>query len=142
MTDDLARRVAERVAACPGVAALSGGPFGTVATYLPGGEIRGVALRDGEVEIHVVARYGRPLPEIGAAVRQAVADLVGDRRLRITIDDITADDSAAEDATAPGTAGDLPGDTAGRAGAAGGATTEDLAPRDGGGAAQARRREE
>jgi hypothetical protein len=122
VTDDLARRVAERVAACPGVAGLSGGPFGTVATYLPGGEIRGVALRDGEVEIHVVARYGRPMPEIGAAVHKAVADLVGDRNGRVTIDDITAG-YATDPATDPAT--DMAGDTA-----------------DDGGASPARRREE
>jgi Protein of unknown function (DUF322). len=93
VNDDLARRVAERVVACPGVAELSGGPFGAVATYLPGGLVRGVALRDGEVEIHVIARYGRPMPEIGMAVRDAVSDLVGGRRVDITIDDITIDDT-------------------------------------------------
>jgi hypothetical protein len=88
VSDELAVRIAGRVASCPDVAGLSGGPFGTVATYLPGRSVSGVAVRDDQVEIHVVARHGRPLPEIGAAVREAVGDLAGPRRVDVTIADI------------------------------------------------------
>jgi hypothetical protein len=35
-TEALAEPVAAAVLACPAVARLSGGPFGTVGTYLPG----------------------------------------------------------------------------------------------------------
>src|SRR5690606_24097024 len=66
---DLARALAERVRACPDVADLAAGPFGTIATYLPGGKVSGVAVRPGEVEIAIVARYGRPLPRIAEEVR-------------------------------------------------------------------------
>lgn len=88
-----AGRVAERVAAavgsCPAVAALSPGPFETVATYLPGKAVSGVAARDGEVEIHVVAYYGVPLSEVAEQVRNTAAALVPEWRVNVTIDDLT-----------------------------------------------------
>ncbi|MEV0390894.1 Asp23/Gls24 family envelope stress response protein [Nonomuraea sp. NPDC050643] len=84
-----ARRIAEMVASCPGVAALTGGPFGTVATYLPGESVSGVCLRDEEIEIHVAVRYGRPIPEVAAEVREAVALLADGRRVNLTVDDVT-----------------------------------------------------
>lgn len=89
-----ARRIAETVASCPGVAALIAGPFGTVATYLPGGSVTGVRLRDEVVEIHVAVRYGRPIPEIVAEVREAVGPLTGDRRVDVTVDDVTETEEA------------------------------------------------
>lgn len=84
----LADEIAERVRHCPDVARLSSGPFGTVATYLPGARLLGIALRDDEVEIAVVARSGRPLPEIADEVRDAVGPLVGDRPVHVIIDDL------------------------------------------------------
>jgi hypothetical protein len=60
-----------------------------VATYLPGRKVSGVAVRAGEVEICVVVRYGRPLPQIAARVRQAVAPLVPGRAVDVVIGDIT-----------------------------------------------------
>ncbi|MCK2212737.1 hypothetical protein MF672_002845 [Actinomadura sp. ATCC 31491] len=81
--------IAERVRACAGVAGLSGGPFGTVATYLPGERLTGVSADAGTVEIALVARAGRPLPETADEVRRAVADLAGDRPVNVRIDDIT-----------------------------------------------------
>ncbi|MFG6196509.1 hypothetical protein [Nonomuraea sp. JJY05] len=89
-----ARRIAEVVVSCPGVAALTRGPFGTVATYLPGESVPGVCLRDEEVEIHVAVRYGRPIPEIVAEVREAVGPLSGDRRVDVTVDDVTDTEEA------------------------------------------------
>ncbi|TMS00830.1 Asp23/Gls24 family envelope stress response protein [Nonomuraea basaltis] len=86
--DEAARLIAARVRACPGVAGLSGGPFGTVATYLPGERLVGVSVDDGEVEIAVVATMDRPLPETADEVRRAVADLAGDRLVNVRIDDI------------------------------------------------------
>jgi len=92
-----ARRVAERVLSCPDVARLSGGPFGTVATYLPGDLVPGVALRDDQIEVHVVARYGRPLPEVAAEVREAIGDLAGGRRVDVTIADVITGDDTGRD---------------------------------------------
>ncbi|WP_283137216.1 hypothetical protein [Rhizohabitans arisaemae] len=88
MTGEVAGLIAERVTTCPDVVGLSGGPYGTVATYLPGEMVSGVAVRDDEVEIHIVARYGRPLAEIAESVRGAVADLTGDLPVNVTVDDV------------------------------------------------------
>ncbi|GAA4223588.1 putative alkaline shock family protein YloU [Streptosporangium album] len=82
---ELAHEIAVAVRRCPDVADLSGGPFGTVATYLPGERVSGVAVRDGDVEISIVAQLGRPLPEIAEEVRTAVASLVGDRPVNVHI---------------------------------------------------------
>lgn len=87
-----ARRIAERVLTCPDVADLSRGPFGVVATYLPGGLVPGVAVRDDAIEVDIVARYGRPLPEVADLVRDAIGDLAGGRRVDVTIVDVVTDD--------------------------------------------------
>lgn len=83
-----ARDVAARVRACPGVAGLSAGPFGTLATYLPGEIVPGVAVRDDEIDVHLIARYGTPLPDLAAAVRDAVGKLAAGRRVNVTIEDL------------------------------------------------------
>jgi hypothetical protein len=84
-----ARAVANAALACPGVAALTGGPYGAVATYLPGGRIEGVALRETEVEVRLVARIGIPLPEVAEHVRTAVRPLAGGRDVAVVIDDLS-----------------------------------------------------
>ncbi|MBD3146250.1 hypothetical protein IEQ31_24115 [Microbispora camponoti] len=84
--------MADRVLSCPDVADLSRGPFGVVATYLPGGLVPGVAIRDDVVEIDIVARYGRPLPEIADLVRDAIGGLAGGRKVDVTIADVVTDD--------------------------------------------------
>ncbi|MCX9193733.1 hypothetical protein C3Y87_20585 [Carbonactinospora thermoautotrophica] len=79
------------------MADLAAGPSGNAGTYLPGRIVRGVVLRDTEVEIHVVARYGPPLPEVAAQVQRAVAPLVPGGAVHVAIDDIvddTVDDTA------------------------------------------------
>ncbi|TQS28169.1 propionyl-CoA synthetase [Microbispora sp. KK1-11] len=87
-----ARRIADRVLSCPDVAALSRGPFGVVATHLPGGLVPGVAIRDDAIEVEIVARYGRPLPEVAELVRDAIGDLAAGRRVDVTIADVVTDD--------------------------------------------------
>lgn len=82
---ELVHEIADAVRRCPDVADLSGGPFGTVATYLPGERVAGVALRDDEVEVSIVVQMGRPLPEIAQEVRTAIAPLVGDRPVNVYI---------------------------------------------------------
>jgi uncharacterized alkaline shock family protein YloU len=86
---ELVDRIVAAVISCPGVAALTQLPGIPVATYLPGRTVSGVALRAGEVEVCVVARYGPPLPQIAEQVRQAVAPLVPDRVVNVVIGDIT-----------------------------------------------------
>ncbi|MEV0346630.1 hypothetical protein AB0H88_12740 [Nonomuraea sp. NPDC050680] len=97
-----AQLVAERVRACAGVAGLSGGLFGTVATYLPGERLTGVSVDEREVTIAIVARLGHPLPETAEEVRRAVADLAGDRPVNIRIDDVAPEDTAPADKTPEG----------------------------------------
>ncbi|MET8144153.1 hypothetical protein ABZU32_27925 [Sphaerisporangium sp. NPDC005288] len=82
----LADRIAQAVEGCPDVASLAGGP---VATYLAGRTVAGIAVRDAEVEVAVVVRYGRPLTEVAAEVRSAVEPLVPGLPVHVRIDDIT-----------------------------------------------------
>ncbi|GAA3753203.1 putative alkaline shock family protein YloU [Spinactinospora alkalitolerans] len=82
-------RIAARVRACADVLDLSAGAFNTVATPVPGGRIDGVALRTDTVEIGVVVRYGRPLPEIATEIRAAVAPMVPDRAVHVSIEDVS-----------------------------------------------------
>jgi len=90
-TPALAELVAEAALGCPDVVSLSGGMVGEVATYLPGRRVTGVRVRDAVVEVHVVARYGPPMDEIGAQVRAAATPFVGDRMVAVTIDDLAVD---------------------------------------------------
>jgi uncharacterized alkaline shock family protein YloU len=87
---ELADQVAAAVLECPDVAALTQIPGIPVATYLPGRTVSGVAVRAGQVEVCVIARYGLPLPQIAEQVRQAVTPLVTDRVVDVVIADITS----------------------------------------------------
>jgi uncharacterized alkaline shock family protein YloU len=89
---ELADRIVGAVTGCAAVAGLTGAPGGPVATYLPGRTVSGVAVRAGEVEVCVIARYGTPLPEVADQVRQAVAPLVPDRVVDVVIGDIAVPD--------------------------------------------------
>ena len=80
--------VARAVLACPGVAALSAGRAGEVATYLPGRRVAGVRVGDGTVSVHVVGRYGPTCADIAAQVRQAVRAVLGDVPVEVVIDDL------------------------------------------------------
>jgi hypothetical protein len=85
---ELADRIAATVTRCPGVAALTQNPGTPVATYLRGRTVSGVAVRPAEIEICVVARYGPPLAQVAAQVRQAVEPLVPGRVVDVVIGDI------------------------------------------------------
>jgi hypothetical protein len=87
---ELADRIAAAVTGCPDVAGLTQIPGRPVATYLLGRTVSGVAVRPAEVEICVVARYGPPLPQVAAHVRQAVEPLVPGRVVDVVIADITS----------------------------------------------------
>ncbi|WP_214410652.1 hypothetical protein [Sphaerisporangium fuscum] len=101
----LADRIAQAVQGCPDVAAPA---RRGVATYLSGRAVAGVAVRDTGVEVSVVVRYGRRLPEIADAIRDAVAPLVPGLPIDVHIDDIEIPekehgpgDRAGEDAKSP-----------------------------------------
>jgi hypothetical protein len=80
--------VAAAVAAAPGVSRLSGGHLGGVATYLPGRRVTGVVLREEDMEVHVIGRYGTPVGEIAAEVRQAAEPFAGGRPVHVIIEDL------------------------------------------------------
>ncbi|GLZ48923.1 hypothetical protein Acsp06_51080 [Actinomycetospora sp. NBRC 106375] len=90
--DALAEPVAAAVLACPGVAGLSGGPYGTVGTYLPGRRVTGVQITDHEITVRIVARLA-PLRRIEAEVRAAVAPLLPGLPVHLGVDDIDAGDA-------------------------------------------------
>lgn len=86
-------RVAAVVAACPGVARLTGGTSGA-GTYLPGRRVPGVVVRQpagagtATIEVHVVGRYGLTMGELAGQVRAAVAALVPGGRVDVVVQDL------------------------------------------------------
>ena len=87
MTVDV-EAVAAAAQGCPLVAGLTGGRFGEVATYRPGKRILGVREAGGGVEVHVIARWGTPLPELADAVRATVSPYAGGLPVSVFVDDI------------------------------------------------------
>jgi hypothetical protein len=86
----LAELVADAVTAHPSVVRLDGGPFGTVATFLPSGRLVGVHVgRPGEpVEIAVVLRVDRPIPEVVSSLRTTVRALCDGSPVDVTVSDV------------------------------------------------------
>ena len=76
------------VRACPDVADMSEGAIAEAASYLPGRRVPGVRVVDDGLEVHIVARWGRPLPEVGDAVAAAVAPVAAGRAVTVFVDDI------------------------------------------------------
>ncbi|MGH3937164.1 MAG: hypothetical protein ACRDTG_00795 [Pseudonocardiaceae bacterium] len=91
---ELADAVAAVVRAHPAVVDLDGGPFGVVASYLPGRRVVGVRVGEpGEpVEISVVVRLGIPLPLLVAELRRVITEVTGTRVIDVTINDVIIDD--------------------------------------------------
>lgn len=87
-------QVAAAALGCPLLAGLTSGHFDEVATHLRGRRVRGVRAVDGEIEIHVVARWGVPLPKVADAVRMAVAPVVQSTPVAVFVDDIELPDHA------------------------------------------------
>ncbi len=92
MTDPavLAELVADAVTAHPSVVRLDGGAFGTVATFLPTRRLVGVYVgRPGEpVEIAVVLRLDRPIPDVVASLRTSVRALCEGAPVDVTVSDV------------------------------------------------------
>lgn len=95
----LADRITAAVIGCPAVAGMAEVPGAPVATYLAGRIVSGVAVRPGEAEVSVVARYGLRLPEVAAQVRQAVVPLVPGWVVHVVIGGIA--EPAPDDVPAP-----------------------------------------
>lgn len=87
---ETARAIAESTTLFPDVVELSSGSFGTLSTAVPGGRVKGVAVSDDYVEVGVVVRYGRPLPEIAAEIRRGLAPEAGGRVVHVSVEDVVA----------------------------------------------------
>lgn len=88
---DQADLIAAAVTAVPGVVALHAGMFGEVATYLPGHRVAGIRTNtDGVTEVHVTLRYGTPVRDTAARVRDAAAAVVGGV-VDVTVEDVVTD---------------------------------------------------
>jgi hypothetical protein len=88
-SDELVQRVAAAVLSDPAVADLHGGPLNAIGTYLPGGRLVGVRIApDGPVEVGVVLRLERPIPEVVAGLRVTVSRLCGGAPVDIVVGDV------------------------------------------------------
>ena len=80
--------LAAAVRAHPGVARLDGGPFGTVASFLPGRRrIDGVRIGVGD-ELAVVARSGMPLAQLAVELGELVRRICGPVGVEVTFSDV------------------------------------------------------
>jgi hypothetical protein len=80
--------VAAAVAGCAGVAALDGGPFGEVASYLPGRKVAGVVVGNCRVTVQVRSRWGIPAADLAAGITAVLTSLTGRRPVDVVIADI------------------------------------------------------
>ena len=77
----------------PAVARLDGGPFDTVASYLPGRRrVLGVRIGVGDepVELAVVVRLGTPLPQLADELGDVVRGLLGPVPVEVTFADVVS----------------------------------------------------
>lgn len=87
-------RVAAAVLAHPAVARLHGGPFGSVASYLPGRRVVGVRAAEGAaaepVEVSVVVRWpaGASLPVLAEEIAALVRGVAGERPVDVRVADL------------------------------------------------------
>jgi hypothetical protein len=101
--------VAAIVRGCAGVSALDSGPFGEVASYLPGRIVPGVAVDDSRIRVQVRSEWGVPATDVAAQITAAVAHLAGPRPVDVTIADIDDPPAAQPIGVADGTVSPRPG---------------------------------
>lgn len=76
-----AAQIAEAVNDLADVARLYDGAVGEIATYGGGRRVGGVRIHPTappQVDVHIVVRYGRPLPAVASAVREAISEALRD----------------------------------------------------------------
>ncbi len=89
MTSPDPDQIADQVRRVDGVADLSGGVTGEIATYLPGRRVPGVRISPDRVEVHLVVESRRPVHEVADAVRRALRPLVGSQPVDVVVADIS-----------------------------------------------------
>ena len=67
---------------------LVGGRLGGAGAYLPGRRITGVAVRDQDIEVHVIGCYGVPVGTIAAEVRRAAESFASGYPVHVIIEDL------------------------------------------------------
>ncbi len=87
MTPDL-ERIAIAVLACPAVAGLHSGRFGTTVTHLPVGRLVGLSVKDAVLVVGVIGVYPAGVAEIAAQVRAAVADHAPGMDVVVNVEDL------------------------------------------------------
>jgi uncharacterized alkaline shock family protein YloU len=80
--------IAATVRDCPSVVDLAGGRFGEVATYLPGKRITGVRVTEDRIDVHLVGRYGIPIPVLAVEIRAALTHVARGRAVDIRVEDL------------------------------------------------------
>ena len=95
MSAELAVRIADTVLAHPAVAGLHAGPFGVIASYLPGRRVDGVRIADdgSAVDVAIIVDLaalepGRPIPVVAQQLRTAIRELTGNARVDVLIVDL------------------------------------------------------
>jgi len=101
--------VAAAVRACPGVSGLDSGPFGGVASYLPGRKVEGIVVRDGRVIVQIRSRWAVPAPPLAAVITAALVPLTGNRPVDLVIADIDDPPGAPAPSAFPGAGRSRPG---------------------------------
>ena len=86
----------------PGVSGLDGGPYGEVATYLPGRTVEGVVIGGGRVRVQVRSRWGVEAPLLAALITTVLAPLTGRRPVDVVIADIDDPPGAPAPGVPPG----------------------------------------
>jgi hypothetical protein len=90
---ELAQAVADAVLAHPAVVKMDSGPFGVVASYLPGERLVGVSLGTdaASVEVAVVLSVDYPIPPVVRDLRSRAQRVLGEVPVDITVADVVAD---------------------------------------------------
>lgn len=88
--------VADAVLAHPLVLRLDGGPFGVVASYLPGARLPGVRIGTGDeaTEVAVVVALGVPFARLADEIAARVRAVLGPVPVDVTFSDVGAPPAA------------------------------------------------
>ena len=96
--DRAAVSIREALLAHPAVARLDAGVFGATATHTASGRVTGVWLgaESERVEIAVVLRLDRPVPDIVTELRRVVRTVVGEVGVDVIVSDVLLEPSSSE----------------------------------------------